>query len=153
MSQAEPKIQAHRGGPSLHLGWDELACHDARRTPYPAEWWVPRALPLAAEFEEIRRRCGNRPIRVLSAFRTIEYNRLIGGARFSQHPQGRALDLEPTTGVGLVRLWEVAHQVAVERKVIRGLGLYKNFVHVDIRPSEKLVIWYGTRPASAEVQL
>lgn len=132
------------GGPSPHLSWSELACNDG--TPYPHEWWVTRALPLSAEFEEIRRRCGDRPILVSSAYRTQAYNSRVGGASRSQHPEGRALDLTPGPGLGLIRLYEQAYAVAVERKVIRGIALYPSFVHIDIRPSVRLVQWGGKRP-------
>lgn len=130
------------GGPTPHISWRELACADG--TPYPSAWRIPRAVPLALEFEEIRRRCGGKPITILSAFRTREHNRRVGGARLSQHPEGRALDLSKV-GIGIIRLWEVANDVAKERGVIRGLGLYPWGVHIDTRPAPRLAVWHGGR--------
>jgi uncharacterized protein YcbK (DUF882 family) len=133
---------------SPHLSMAELACHDAARTPYPQKWIKSRALALAKEFEEIRSLCGGKPITVLSAYRTPEYNRQIGGAALSQHVQGRALDLSKAR-VGVEKLWNVSKAVARERGVIRGLGRYPWGVHIDTRPSSRLVVWTtGTRPAA-----
>ena len=79
-------------GPSRHLSWDELACRDG--TPYPEKWRKTRAIELAAAFERIRFLYGG-GIGVSSGYRTEAYNRKVGGARLSQHVQGRALDLRP----------------------------------------------------------
>src|SRR5690606_9510833 len=78
-------------GPSQHLSWKELACKDG--TPYPDEFKLDgRVFQLAAVFEDIRRVCGNKPIRINSAYRSPAHNKKIGGARNSQHLHGRALD-------------------------------------------------------------
>jgi hypothetical protein len=129
-------------GPTPNLSWSELACHDG--TPYPKQWRVSRAVPLAAELEAIREACGNRPIRILSAYRTLEHNRKVGGARLSQHVEGRALDLATPDGISLEEFWLIVNRVARERGVIHGLGLYPSFVHIDIRPG-RVVKWAGTR--------
>jgi hypothetical protein len=129
-------------GPTPNLSWDELACHDG--TPYPKQWRASRAVPLAAEFEAIRAACGDRPIRILSAYRTPEQNRKVGGARLSQHVEGRALDLRTPDRIALEEFWLIVNRVARERGVIHGLGLYPTFVHIDIRPG-RVVKWSGTR--------
>jgi len=136
-------------GPSEHLAWHELACHDG--TPYPLEWRESRGIALAAEFEAIREACGNRPIRVLSAYRTEDHNTAVGGSKHSQHIEGRALDLAPPDGMTLEEFWRTANHVAGERKVIRGLGLYGSFVHIDIRPGKRVRKWSGSR-ALAELR-
>lgn len=133
-------------GPSRHLTWTELACHDAARTPYPARWRESRAVVLAQEFEEIRRRSGNHPIRVLSAYRTPEHNRAVGGSRSSQHVEGRALDLAPPRGWDLDKFFAVVLAWARdERSAIHGLARYPWGVHFDIRPGPRLVRWEGRR--------
>ena len=135
-------------GPSAHLSWDELACKDRLRTPYPLDWRLDRAMALADLFERIRTGCGNVPIVVLSAYRTPAYNAKVGGAPKSQHLQGRALDLYPPVGFTP----ETFHQRIrdLDLPVLRGLGLYKWGVHVDIRPTAALVTWdlRGPNPAA-----
>ena len=135
-------------GPSLFLSWDELACHDQDRTPYPSIWRDTRGFRLAVAFDAVRHACGDLPITVLSGFRTAIYNRQIGGGRHSQHVEGRALDLRPPAG------WTVDRFVALvlllartSVPTIRGVGTYRagQFVHLDVRPGTHLAIWTGSR--------
>lgn len=127
-------------GPSPHLSWPELACRDRLRTPYPLDWRETRAVELAAAFEALRAAVGL-PLVVLSAYRTPAHNRAVGGARDSQHVQGRALDLLPPKG------WTVLQLAAVARRIpqVRGLGIYQahGFVHIDVRPSDRIAVWQG----------
>jgi hypothetical protein len=134
-------------GPSSHLSWDELACHDLSRTPYPFVWRQDRAVELADAFETIRAACGHVPLRVLSGYRTPEHNRRVGGARASQHVEGRALDLAPPKGWSVARFWGVIRGLT-EETWVNGLGRYPTFVHVDVRKSPRLVVWDGRRPAA-----
>lgn len=132
-------------GPSEHLSWEELACHDG--TPYPDRWRASRAVFLATEFEGIRALIGW-PLAILSAYRTPEHNRRVGGARASQHVEGRALDLAVGQGsdrTRLIRLWAACRERAKSHARIRGLGLYPWGVHIDTRPGPRLVVWSGSR--------
>lgn len=132
-------------GPSAHLSWTELDCRDSVR--YPLDWRIPRAVPLSVEFEWIRSTLGGTPIGVGSGYRTKAWNRKVGGARNSQHVEGRALDLYPPEGKAVADLVEAA--LAVARRpggLIRGIGVYSTFVHVDIRPVVGRVCrWEGRR--------
>ena len=132
-------------GPSPHLTWAELACKDG--TAYPSEWMTTRAVPLAQEFEAIRHAVGGKPVAVLSAYRTPAHNATVGGARHSQHLQGRALDLRPPKGMSVDRFHRVIREVADQSASrIRGIGRYPSGVHIDLRPSDRLVHWTrGTR--------
>lgn len=138
-------------GPSPHLSWAELGCHDG--TPYPDIWRTTRAIALAVEFEAIRQAVG-RPIVIGSAYRTPTYNAVIGGAEESQHCHGRALDLYPPKGVTVDVFYRIIRDIArTHESAIRGLGRYPTFVHVDVRPiaMNRLVVWTGTR-AWAEIK-
>ena len=127
-------------GPSEHLSWKELACKDG--TPYPEKFIKDgRIFKLASVFENIRAMYGL-PITINSAYRTPEHNRKIGGARNSQHVQGRALDLHPPKKCPIEKFYNDIRQNADDFG-IHGIGHYKTFVHVDIRPSNKLVAWNG----------
>ena len=122
-----------------HFTLEELGCHDG--TPYPSNWITPRAIPLCEAAEFIRSECGV-PIIVNSAFRTESYNRRIGGARNSQHVQGRALDLHPQRGS--LKVLQDAAKRAREMGLITGIGFYADFVHIDTREGPP-VTWYGSR--------
>ena len=131
---------------TTHFKLTEVACHDG--TPYPVEWIESRLKPLLVAAEWIRRECGF-PLHVSSGFRTEGYNRRIGGARRSQHVQGRALDLIPSVRgavamrKALVEL-EIAAVDARDAGLITGIGFYHDFVHIDTRPGRK-VTWGGSR--------
>lgn len=130
-------------GPSKHLTWKELACKDGNS--YPSEFIQDgRVYRLATMFESIRQLCGNKPITINSAYRSPEWNRKIGGARHSQHVQGRALDLNPPKGFTVRGFYDLIRSNHRELGV-NGIGLYKTFVHVDIRetPNDRLVVWNG----------
>ena len=137
-------------GPSTHLTWAELACHDVARTPYPARWRQSRARRLATVFEAIRHACGDHPLRVLSGYRTPAHNRAVGGARNSQHVQGRAIDLAPPRGWSVKRFHAVVRAVASEDPRIGAVGYYRWGVHVDIRARRKgrLVAWSAVGPGT-----
>ncbi len=125
-----------------HLSLSELACHDTARTPYPQEWRQTRLPALRQAFETIREACGNQPIRILSAYRTKTHNRNIGGARKSQHLEGRALDLRPPKGMP-IRQFEIIVNAIIsdDTTAIRGMGRYCRFIHIDVRPRTRLARW------------
>lgn len=137
LQQGQGKVVMSSRGPSKHLSWKELACKDG--TPYPEEWRGGRAKVLATLFEEIRYECNDKPIKVTSAFRTRDWNELIGGARKSQHKLGRALDLIPPRGMSVGEFYRIIKRVHDKG----GIGKYKGFVHVDIRDADRLVAWTG----------
>lgn len=127
-------------GPSPHLSWKELSCRDG--TPYPNEFRVDgRALQLARVFENIRS-LYDEPITIISAYRTPEWNKKIGGAQYSQHLYGRALDLTPPEGITINKFYNDI-RLNVDLFGINGLGKYLSFVHVDIRLTSNLVVWKG----------
>jgi hypothetical protein len=137
---------------SEHLYWTELDCNDPTKTPYPEEWREDRAIPLAREFEWIRRLLGHKPIVIGSGYRTPEWNRAVGGARNSQHKEGRGLDLYPPSGATVIDVETVVLARARSgSSLIRGIGQYPTFTHIDTRPSPgRLIRWRGGR-AWAEV--
>jgi hypothetical protein len=129
-------------GPSEHLKWEELACKDG--TPYPFKFINDgRVFRLADAFEQVRHLAGGFPITILSAYRTPSWNRKIGGAKNSQHLIGCALDLRPPKNTELIDFHNMIRTNAFDIG-IGGLGLYKTFIHIDIRVTSKLVAWSGT---------
>jgi len=74
-----------------------------------------------------------KPIRVISGYRTPQYNRKIGGAKRSQHLLAKAADLT-VRGIDPADLREIIINLIKEGKLKKGgVGLYKHFVHYDTR--------------------
>ena len=99
-------------------------------TAPPTEWWL-RMLPTLRAADWLREATGT-PLTITSAWRDVEYNRIIGGAQNSQHAQFRALDIvsmthSPDEMASLLEHYPEAHTL--------GIGIYpgKNFLHVDSR--------------------
>lgn len=135
-------------GPSAHLSWTEMACRNGE--PYPEEWRVSRARPLALIFEEIRQPI-DAPIRINSAYRPLLYNLSIGSKAPSQHVQGRGLDMGLPDGFSLIDFLNIILGVAHRPgSLLRGIGVYPWGVHVDTRPTTRLARWRGGR-VSAEL--
>ncbi|WP_207637552.1 D-Ala-D-Ala carboxypeptidase family metallohydrolase [Desulfotruncus alcoholivorax] len=86
-------------------------------------------LYLVDMLEQLRERLGGRPVVITSGYRCPEHNRIVGGAKQSQHLLGNAVDIEVD---GLVP-GEVA--TAAGQVGFLGVGLYPTFAHVDVRQS------------------
>ncbi len=88
---------------------------------------------LLAEQLQILRNYLDEPIRVLSGYRTREYNKVIGGASRSQHLIAAAADIATRryTPVALAAMVELL----ITRRQLRigGVGIYPSWVHLDTR--------------------
>lgn len=126
---------------SDHYRLAEFNCRCGRTVPKVA---VPALAHLAEIFlEPIRAEFG--PVFVTSGYRPVDYNRRIGGARYSQHiyeltPESVAADLIPLRG-------SPAEWATFARSIARGKGLggvgqydHSGFVHVDNGPRRD---WWG----------
>jgi uncharacterized protein YcbK (DUF882 family) len=134
-------------GPSAHLTFEELRCKDKNRTEYPDKWKSTRLIQLAQAFELVRLEYGG-PLIVLSAYRTEAHNRAVGGSKLSQHVEGRALDLRPPERhLGRLKALFSAVKRVTEKNpgLIRGVGRYPGFIHIDTRPGDRLYTWVGGR--------
>lgn len=90
------------------------------------------------EILETIRQYFNRPVTIISGYRTEAYNRKVSNALNSQHCLGTAADIR-VEGVS-----PIAVALLCEYSLMReygGIGLYKgqNFTHIDTR--EKLTRW------------
>ena len=113
---------------STHFHVREFDCKDGRRVPAAA---VPALRSLCVNYLEPMRAAFG-PCHVMSGYRHADYNRRIGGARYSQHiyelgPESVAVDV--IFRLGTPRDW---HRMADQLRV-GGLGLYPTFVHLDNR--------------------
>jgi uncharacterized protein YcbK (DUF882 family) len=129
-----------------HFAAHELYSREVRGGPKtvvpPAELW-PNILDTLALADVIRDRLGA-PIHVWSAYRSPAYNRLIGGAKQSEHMGFRALDLHAED---MPKLKQIAAEVmaAADADGMRtGFGVYTRFVHIDTgSPKGRKRRWLG----------
>ena len=75
----------------------------------------------------------NKPIRIISGYRSPKYNRRIGGARKSQHMTAKAADIR-VTGMTPQELKDIIESLISEGRMMKGgIGLYTSFLHYDVR--------------------
>ena len=126
-----------------HFSTGEFASHDG--VAYPAEWIPTRLVPLCSVLEIGRHACGDLPIAILSGYRSPAHNAAVGGAQHSQHMEGRAADIT-VKGLKPVEVHTIFLQLHNQKTItLGGLGLYDNWVHIDIRPGDQLARWMGTK--------
>ena len=100
---------------------------------YPVEWIASRLTPLCAALEVIRAEFGGKPVKVISGYRPLEYNRKLGSDDTSQHVQGRAADFQ-IAGIAPKAIWDRMLALRhVGRIEIGGAGVYDEFCHIDVR--------------------
>lgn len=95
--------------------------------PLPSSEILGQLRLLAQTLERVRTLFGNKPIHINSGYRTFQHNLDTGGKPNSYHLRGMAADIV-VQGVP-------PHEVQKELKSwIGGMGCYKTFTHIDIRP-------------------
>jgi uncharacterized protein YcbK (DUF882 family) len=85
-------------------------------------------LPVWAE--EIRKING--PFSPNSAYRTVSHNKAIGGATYSKHCWGTAMDI-PSVNATPLELYQAAEKIMGDTG---GLGLYSWGIHMDCRKTK-----------------
>ena len=115
----------------------EFDCKDGTTTP---DDLMDNLRKLAENLQKIRDEIGS-PIRVMSGYRSPEYNKRVGGAKKSQHVLAKAADLQ-VSGMSTTDLANTIKQLIKDGVVDPGgVGLYETFVHYDVRGRNAR--WYG----------
>jgi uncharacterized protein YcbK (DUF882 family) len=114
---------------STNFNLDEFASADGTA---PSGEVLKNLTELAKNLEVLRKHLGQ-PIRVTSGFRSREHNKKIGGEPNSYHILGMAADIQ----VAKIKPEDVAKAIELlitEGKIKQGgLGIYRTWVHYDIR--------------------
>ena len=119
------------GDLTANFSLSEFRCRDGSDVP---EELMDNVKLLAENLQKIRDHIGL-PIKVLSGYRSPEYNKQVGGARYSQHLLALAADIRVKKYspsdlqgivIGMIKAGEL-HQ--------GGVGVYNrsNFLHYDCR--------------------
>lgn len=94
---------------------------------------------LVAILQKIRTHFG-KAVTINSAYRNAAYNRKVGGVSNSQHVKGTAADI-CISGVAPAEIAKYAEYIMPSKG---GIGLYSDFVHVDVRTNRSRWTNYGT---------
>lgn len=107
----------------------EFSCKDGTNVP---DELMENCIELAENLQKIRDYFG-RPLIINSAYRTESHNKKVGGVSNSQHLKCKAADIK-IKGVSIKELSNAIFTL-IERGEIKqgGVGVYKTFVHYDIR--------------------
>lgn len=144
------KITAHLDSKEFN----QPARHGFKEEEYPRTLIDSDLKPMGEDIEIIRAEF-NKPVIILSGYRSRAYNNKIGGAKKSQHVLGRAADIQ-VKGVKAALVHDVILRLYREGKLkrIRGLGKYPTFTHIDVRLDaegkvpKRLARWEGSRVES-----
>jgi len=112
---------------SAHFTWKEVYCRCGCIFPRK---YAENAIKLAEVLEKVREALGDVPVIVNSWYRCPEHNRAVGGVPTSAHLTASAADIW-SPRVPTPQLHETARALH-KKRVIRGLGLYPDRIHVDI---------------------
>ena len=108
----------------------EFDCHDGTIVP---EKYIKNAIEVAENLEVLRKTIGEAVLITGSGYRTVSHNFKVGGATNSQHltASGADINAKNYTPRQLGRLIE---KLILKGKMKQGgIGVYKGFVHYDIR--------------------
>lgn len=107
----------------------EFDCRDGSEMPPHV---FKNVVSLSVALQEIRD-CVGYPIKITSAYRSLEYNKIIGSKDTSQHVLGKAADLQVKELIPIELYETIEALIEMEYIPEGGLGLYNTFVHYDIR--------------------
>ena len=107
-----------------HFKVKEFACKDGSAITFIDDYIV-------TILEQLRKELG-KPIIITSGYRTPAHNAKVGGAKYSYHMRGMAVDIR----VNGISAKEVAKALD---KLVEGCGIivYESWVHLDVRDGKK----------------
>ncbi|MDH5571443.1 MAG: D-Ala-D-Ala carboxypeptidase family metallohydrolase [Gammaproteobacteria bacterium] len=110
----------------------EFRCTDGTSVPDDLR---SNILQLATNLQKLRDHL-SKPIHVNSGYRTVIYNKSVGGATSSQHLYAKAADIT-IKDMKPKEVYQTIEKLIGEGLMVQGgMGLYSSFVHYDIRGSK-----------------
>jgi uncharacterized protein YcbK (DUF882 family) len=107
-----------------HFKVKEFACKDGSQVVFIDEHLV--------SILDILRNKTEKPVIITSGYRTPEWNKKCGGARYSYHMCGMAADIR----VNGMSAKEIANELNKITPNECGIIVYKSWVHLDVRTSK-----------------
>jgi len=123
---------SERYGVSANFYLDEFDCKDG--TPVPVSL-VANVEELAREVLQRIRDKWKAPLLITSGYRTLSWNRAVGGAKSSTHLDATGCDVRPVYLSDVHKLHELVLAMWKGRELpaLGGLGEYKSWIHCDTR--------------------
>lgn len=118
-----------KGQITPNFAWAEAVCRCGCTMPQGIREEIRRTAEWA---ERIRSALGDSPMKILSWYRCRKWNAHVGGAPSSQHLQGRAIDFV-IRDLSTVKTQAEIVLLKLYPSLIRGLGKYVGFTHIDRR--------------------
>lgn len=117
-----------------HFRIEEWRCKDGSDVPTK---YYGNLNKLMAKLEDLRHAAGDRPITIVSGYRSPEYNEALrkrssGVAKNSQHLYATAADIR-VSGLTPSQVYKLADPIFKDG----GMGKYDTFVHVDVGPARR----------------
>lgn len=108
-----------------HFKVKEFACKDGSAITFIDDYMV-------AILELLRKEVGDKPIIITSGYRTPAHNAKVGGAKYSYHMRGMAVDIR-VKGMSAKEVAKALDRIVEDCGII----VYKSWVHFDVRDSKK----------------
>ena len=110
----------------------EFASHDGAPTPAKV---LENLKELAANLQVLRDYLQT-SITITSGYRSPAHNKKVGGAKFSQHVEGKAADIKCSKYTPEQVLAAVEKLIAEGKVNFMGVGIYNTWLHVDTRQTK-----------------
>ncbi|MEM3771988.1 MAG: D-Ala-D-Ala carboxypeptidase family metallohydrolase [Candidatus Micrarchaeia archaeon] len=94
--------------------------------------------PLLLEILNEAREKAGIPFVIRSAYRSVEYERSKGRTGYSSHCNGLAVDIKCNDSIDRLKIVRALLDTGFTR-----IGIYENFIHVDIDDTKPACMWYG----------
>ncbi|MGB5805602.1 MAG: D-Ala-D-Ala carboxypeptidase family metallohydrolase [Vibrio anguillarum] len=123
----------------------EFHCNDGTLVPLQ---YLGNVIKLAEYLQKLRDKLGV-PIYINSAYRTVRYNKRIGGVSSSQHIKANAVDVVAKNHSPKQVYYALLELIKEGEIPQGGIGLYRGFVHYDNRGN--YARWYGSGVNSSQL--
>lgn len=130
---------------TAHFQLREFDCKDSAKTRAPEA--IRGNIQQVMEQLEVLRADLGVPITITSGYRTVAYNKSVGGAGKSQHLCGTAADIKVKDHTPAQVKAAIERLIKAGKMKEGGVGLYNTFVHYDIRGTKAR--WSGASSSAS----